>query len=50
MTQKGRHAVACNAELNHLTEKVEIRGIVDDRILESFGRNRCVAKTDPNSL
>ena len=33
MTQKGRHAVACNAELNHLTEKVEIRGIVDDRIL-----------------
>ena len=36
MTQKGRHAVACNAELNQLTDKVEIRGIVDDSILSHF--------------
>jgi hypothetical protein len=33
MTQEGRHAVARNADLNKLTDKVEIRGIVDDSIL-----------------
>lgn len=33
MTQKGRDAVARNAELNKLIDKVEIHGIVDDSIL-----------------